>query len=95
LFDMASLARIAEANAAWGTATGAELRGPDRRVAAAEPGQRAAQLDAILGTVLTAKGEPRQPKAGCSRWRPIMRTMRRGWRMLRQAADDAADGGSG
>ncbi len=63
-FDMASLARAAEANAAWGTATG--LGFADRIAAwrAADPAARAASLDDLLGVFVTGKGEPRKASSG-------------------------------
>ena len=64
LFDMASLARAAEANAAWGTATG--LGFADRIAAwrGADPAARAGSLDDLLGIFVTGKGEPRKASAG-------------------------------
>jgi ATP-dependent helicase/nuclease subunit A len=60
MFDMRALARIAAANAGWGTATG--LADADRIAAwwAASPEQRAAGLGDLIGVFLTAKGEPRK-----------------------------------
>jgi ATP-dependent helicase/nuclease subunit A len=59
-FDMAALARVAAANAAWGTATG--LADADRIAAwrAGDPAARAASLDDLVRVFHTAKGEPRK-----------------------------------
>jgi len=62
-FDMAALARVAAANAAWGTATG--LADADRIAAwrAGDPAARAASLDDLVRVFHTAKGEPRKYSA--------------------------------
>jgi ATP-dependent helicase/nuclease subunit A len=64
LFDIASLARVAEANAGWGAAKGLACADLIAGWRSAQPAARAAQLDALVGTVLTAKGEPRKVGAG-------------------------------
>jgi len=64
LFDIASLARVAEANAAWGSSTGLSCADLIAGWRGAAPEARAAQLDALAATVLTAKGEPRKVTAG-------------------------------
>ncbi|CAN5229607.1 double-strand break repair helicase AddA [soil metagenome] len=60
LFDMRALARIAAANAGWGTATG--LADADKIAAwrVGSPAQRAATLGDLVGIFHTAKGEPRK-----------------------------------
>ncbi|HEX7781189.1 MAG TPA: double-strand break repair helicase AddA [Sphingobium sp.] len=62
-FDMAGLARIAAANAAWGTATG--LGDADKIAAwrAAAPAGRAAGLIDLIGVFLTKAGEARKYSA--------------------------------
>lgn len=62
-FDIASLARIAAANAAWGTATG--LGFADRIAAwrSADDIVRAATLPELAGVFLTGKGEERKASA--------------------------------
>jgi ATP-dependent helicase/nuclease subunit A len=62
-FDMAALARVAAANAAWGTATG--LADADRIAAwrAGDPVRRAASLDELVRVFHTARGEPRKYSA--------------------------------
>ena len=59
-FDIAGLARIAAANAAWGTATG--LADADKISAwrGADPTGRAASLEGLVSVFHTAKGEPRK-----------------------------------
>ncbi|MES1985062.1 MAG: double-strand break repair helicase AddA [Pseudomonadota bacterium] len=59
-FDMHGLARIAAANAAWGTATG--LADADKVAAwrAADAAGRAAGLDTLLSIFCTKQGEPRK-----------------------------------
>jgi ATP-dependent helicase/nuclease subunit A len=59
-FDIASLARIAAANAAWGTATG--LADADKIAAwrGADPAGRAGLLDGLVSVFHTAKGDPRK-----------------------------------
>jgi ATP-dependent helicase/nuclease subunit A len=62
-FDMAGLARIAAANAAWATATG--LADADKIAAfrRAEPTGRAGMLIDLIGIFFTGKGEPRKYSA--------------------------------
>ena len=59
-FDIDSLARVAAANAAWGTATG--FADADKIAAwrGADPAGRAGLLDGLVSVFHTAKGEPRK-----------------------------------
>ncbi len=65
--DLDCFHAVAQANAAWGTATG--LRDADIVAAflAAAPRSRAAMLDAVVNVVLTKSGEPRKVSAGLAK----------------------------
>lgn len=62
-FDVDALARIADANEAWGTATGTRDAGVARDWLAADPAGRVAMLDALRKLALTGKDEPRKVSA--------------------------------
>ena len=64
LFDMASLARVAEANAGWGGVKGLACADLIAGWRAGEPAARAAALGDLIGTVLTKEGEPRKITSG-------------------------------
>ncbi|MFN3946433.1 MAG: double-strand break repair helicase AddA [Allosphingosinicella sp.] len=64
LFDLATLDRIAAANAGWGTATGLACADAIAAWRARAPAERAASLLDIADLVLTKSGEPRSVKAG-------------------------------
>lgn len=59
-FDMAALARVAAANAAWGTATGLADADVIAAWRARDPAARARSLDDLVRVFHTAKGEPRK-----------------------------------
>ncbi|WP_454882805.1 double-strand break repair helicase AddA [Sphingomonas oryzagri] len=59
-FDMAALARVAAANAAWGTATGLADADVIAAWRARDPAGRAASLGDLVRVFHTAKGEPRK-----------------------------------
>nr|WP_183983382.1 double-strand break repair helicase AddA [Sphingomonas jinjuensis] len=61
--DTSLLERIAEANRAWGTATGMGHADAIGRWLAAAPADRVAGLEALSAVVLTGKGEPRKASA--------------------------------
>ncbi|MHA6722653.1 double-strand break repair helicase AddA [Sphingomonas sp. RS2018] len=62
-FDVESLRQIADANHAWGTATGAGHAGTVERWLAADVPTRAATLGDLAAVFLTGKGEPRKASA--------------------------------
>ena len=64
LFDIASLTRIAEANAAWGGVKGLACADLIAGWRAGEPAARAAALRDLVGTVLTKEGKPRSISSG-------------------------------
>jgi len=59
-FDCESLRQIADANHAWGTATGQGHAGVVEQWLAASPSDRATGLADLAAVFLTAKGEPRK-----------------------------------
>ena len=59
-FDMAMLRRIADANHAWGTATGAAHAEVAARWFDASPEARVEMIDTLRGIAHTSKGEPRK-----------------------------------
>ena len=63
-FDCATLARIAAANAAWGTKTGLGHADTITAWRAASPEARAATLEALASVFHTGKGEPRAVQKG-------------------------------
>lgn len=62
-FDIEGLRRIADANHAWGTATGAEAAAVGGAWLAAEPAARVTMLGELKKLALTAKDEPRKVPA--------------------------------
>lgn len=62
-FDVASLKRIADANHAWGTATGQKDAAIAAAWLAAAPADRVAMLPELRKLALTAKDEPRKASA--------------------------------
>lgn len=58
--DRDAIARIAGANRAWGTATGQKVVATIEAWMDAPPAEQAASLAELMGTVFTAKGEPRK-----------------------------------
>lgn len=62
-FDVAGLRRIAAANRAWGTATGAKYAELAEAWLVASPGDRAAGLGDLASIALTGKGEARKASA--------------------------------
>lgn len=62
-FDVEGLRRIADANHAWGTATGAEAAAVAGAWLGAEPAARVAMLGELKKLALTAKDEPRKVPA--------------------------------
>ncbi|WP_439538483.1 double-strand break repair helicase AddA [Sphingomonas sp.] len=62
-FDVDGLARIADANEAWGTATGMRDAGVARAWIAADPAARVAGLAELRKLALTGKDEPRKVSA--------------------------------
>ena len=62
-FDVDGLARIADANEAWGTATGLRDAGVARAWMAADPVARVAGLSDLRKLALTGKDEPRKVSA--------------------------------
>ncbi|HEY0623390.1 double-strand break repair helicase AddA [Sphingomonas sp.] len=59
-FDIEGVRRIADANHAWGTATGTEAAAVAAAWLAAEPADRVARLGELRKIVLTAKDEPKK-----------------------------------
>ncbi|ODP37344.1 double-strand break repair helicase AddA [Sphingomonas turrisvirgatae] len=62
-FDVAALKRIADANHAWGTATGQKDAAVAAAWLAAAPAERVAMLGELKKLALTAKDEPRKASA--------------------------------
>lgn len=62
-FDVEGLRRIADANHAWGTATGTEAAAVAGAWLAADPAARVAMLGELRKLVLTAKDEPKKVQA--------------------------------
>ncbi|URW76308.1 double-strand break repair helicase AddA [Sphingomonas donggukensis] len=62
-FDVESLRQVADANHAWGTATGAGHAATVERWLAAAPAERAATLPDLASVFRTGKGEPRKASA--------------------------------
>ena len=61
--DISALRRIADANHAWGTATGQDHAAIVERWLAATPSERAVSLSGLVGVFHTAAGEPRKYSA--------------------------------
>jgi ATP-dependent helicase/nuclease subunit A len=79
LFDIASLARVAEANAGWGAAKGLACADLIAGWRSAQPAARAAQLDALVGTCSPPRASRARWEPACSRSRPIMPITPSGW----------------
>ncbi|PXA93825.1 double-strand break repair helicase AddA, partial [Nostoc sp. 3335mG] len=62
-FDTASLGRIADANRAWGTATGLGQAAVAQAWLDAAPAERVATLGTLVGLFRTQKGEPKKVQA--------------------------------
>jgi ATP-dependent helicase/nuclease subunit A len=64
LFEMEALTAIAQANAAWGSATGLGCADLVASWRTGDPARRAAGLEELVGIVRTGKGEPRKVTSG-------------------------------
>jgi ATP-dependent helicase/nuclease subunit A len=64
LFDLATLAKLADANRAWGTATGLDCCDAIAAWQARNNAGRAETIAELAGLVLTKSGEPRKVSAG-------------------------------
>jgi len=98
--DLESVNAIADANRAWGTATGLQCCDLIAAWLARDGAGRAAGLDDLAGTVLTKTGDPRKPAAGLLKAAPdyeaaagrLAECCRRLLNMVRLAALTAALG---